>query len=129
MSRQKRAFARAGALGAALIALTAIALPGASSAAEKAAATPPAAGHPTTSQLPAKKKTAPVKRIDINKASKAELKSLPGIGDAEADQIIAKRPFLTKVDLVTQKVLPEGVYVSIRHQIVATQSGKPPRKK
>lgn len=84
------------------------------------------AGHPpTTTKAPA----APAKLVDINKASRAELKTLPGIGDAEADKIIANRPFLTKVDLVTLKVLPEGVYVSIRNQIVATQSGKLPQKK
>jgi predicted DNA-binding helix-hairpin-helix protein len=65
---------------------------------------------------------APVKPIDINSASRAQLKTLPGIGDAEADKIIAGRPYLSKVHLVTEAGLPLGVYLSIRRQIVAVQN-------
>ena len=65
---------------------------------------------------------APVKPIDINSASRAQLKSLPGIGDAEADRIIAARPYLSKAHLVTEAGLPTGVYLSIRRQIVAVQN-------
>ena len=39
------------------------------------------------------KPAAKVKLVDINSASKAELKKLPGINDAEADKIIAGRPY------------------------------------
>lgn len=59
--------------------------------------------------------------IDINSASRAELKKLPWIGDAEADRIIAGRPYLSKAKLVTHKILPAGVYQAIRHRIVAIQ--------
>lgn len=79
------------------------------------------AGHAT----PVVKKAAPaapVKPIDINSASRAQLKTLPGIGDAEADKIIAGRPYLSKVHLVTDAGLPTGVYLSIRRQIVAVQN-------
>ena len=91
------------------------------------AQSPPAAsvmppGHPPSPQQKAAP-AAPIKRVDINSASRAELKTLPGIGDAEATRIIAGRPYLTKVDLITKKVLPEGVYVALRDQIVAKQSG------
>ncbi|MCW5657563.1 MAG: helix-hairpin-helix domain-containing protein [Burkholderiaceae bacterium] len=65
---------------------------------------------------------APVKPIDINSASRAQLKSLPGIGDAEADRIISARPYLSKAHLVTEAGLPTGVYLSIRRQIVAVQN-------
>jgi DNA uptake protein ComE-like DNA-binding protein len=102
----------------------------AATAPETTAPQPPP-GHPVAP--PAKptqaKQAKPVKLIDINKASRAELKTLPGVGDAEATKIIAGRPWLTKADLVTKNVLPEGIYVSIRDKIVAGQAGKPPQKK
>ena len=59
--------------------------------------------------------------VDINSASKAELKKLPGIGDAEADKIIAGRPYLTKAHLVTHNVISAGLYQSLRDQVVARQ--------
>jgi DNA uptake protein ComE-like DNA-binding protein len=70
-------------------------------------------------------KPPPRKLIDINSASKTQLKTLPGIGDAEAARIIAGRPYLTKADLVTAKAIPAGTYVSIKRSIVALQPGKP----
>lgn len=86
-------------------------------------------GKPATApQKPAADK--PVKLVDINSAGRAELKTLPGIGDAEADRIIAGRPYLSKAELVTKNVMPEGVYVSLRKQIIARQpSNKPVTKK
>ena len=68
---------------------------------------------------------AETKLIDINSASRKELKTLPGIGDAEADRIVAGRPYLSKTDLATAKVIPTGIYVSIRRSIVAIQKAKP----
>src|SRR3972149_5788560 len=47
------------------------------------------------------KAAAKVKPVDINSASKAELKKLPGISGAAADKIIAGRPYLSKANLVT----------------------------
>lgn len=63
------------------------------------------------------------KPIDINSASRAQLLSVPGIGEAEAAKIIAGRPFLSKADLVTQRILPEGLYVSLKKRLMA----KPPK--
>ena len=71
---------------------------------------------------------APVERIDINSASRAQLKTLPGIGDAEADMIIAARPYLSKAELVSKKVLGAGPYVSIKRRIVAIQKTPPQAK-
>ena len=45
--------------------------------------------------------------------------TLPGIGAAEADRIIAKRPYLTKTDLVTKDVLPIGPFLSLKRLVVA----------
>ena len=67
-----------------------------------AASDKPAASVPTAGQAPAS--PAPAKRIDINSASRAQLKTLPGIGDAEADRIIAARPYPSKAKLGADKV-------------------------
>ena len=81
------------------------------------------ASTPPQPAVPAKKTTkAPSpKLVDINSAGRAELKTLPGIGDAEADKIIANRPYLTKSHLVTKKVLDLGPYDALRGRIIAVQ--------
>ena len=62
---------------------------------------PPPAAALAQASAPA----AATKLVDINKASRTELKTLPGIGDAEAAKIIGARPYMTKTDLVTKNVL------------------------
>jgi competence protein ComEA len=62
-----------------------------------------------------------VQPVDINSASKAELKKLPGIGDAEADRIIAGRPYLSKAHLQTHNVLSPMQYQAVRELVVARQ--------
>jgi DNA uptake protein ComE-like DNA-binding protein len=90
-----------------------------------AAESKPAATSETKSTDKAKpvkksaKATAAPKIVDINSASKAELMKLPGIGTAEADKIIAGRPYLTKAHLVTHQVLPAWIYEGIKGQIMA----------
>ena len=88
-----------GTMGAALIAAPAIAAPIPS-------------GGPTPAA--ARASSAPAQYyVDLNSASRKELMTLPGIGAAEADLIIARRPYLTKTQLVTKEVLPVGPFVSI----------------
>ena len=67
------------------------------------------------------KPAAPVKLVDINSASKAALKKLPGISNAEADKIIAGRPYLTKAHLVTRNIISAGVYENLKKLIIAKQ--------
>jgi competence protein ComEA len=62
--------------------------------------------------------------VNINGASREELKKLPGINDAEADKIVAGRPFPTKAHLVTRNIITIGVYENIKHLIVAKQPYK-----
>ena len=62
--------------------------------------------------------------VDINSATKDELKSLPGIQDPQADRIIAGRPFLSQARLVTRKVLDTAQYNAIKKRIVAKQQAK-----
>ncbi len=59
--------------------------------------------------------------IDINSASKAELMTLAGIGDARADAIIKGRPYKGKDDLVQKKIVPDAVYQGIKDKIIAKQ--------
>jgi competence protein ComEA len=59
--------------------------------------------------------------VDINSATKDQLSALPGIGDKYSDKIIAGRPYANKSQLVSKKVLPQGVYNKISSMIVAKQ--------
>ena len=81
----------------------------------------------------AKKAPAKAELVDINSASKAELKKLPGVRDAEADKIVAGRPYLSKAHLVTRNIISQEVYDGIRTLIVAKQkpeqTAKPAAKK
>jgi DNA uptake protein ComE-like DNA-binding protein len=74
------------------------------------------------------KSAAKVKLVDINSAGKSELKTLPGIGDADAERIIAGRPYLTKAHLVTHNVIPRALYESIKTVVIARQMQDPAAK-
>ena len=72
---------------------------------------------------PKNSKAAPpkVELVDINSATKEQLKKLPGIHDADADKIIAGRPYLTKAHLQTRNIVSPGVYLALRDLVVARQ--------
>ena len=57
--------------------------------------------------------------VDINTASPAALRALPGMGDAYVRRIIDGRPYSAKNQLVTKGVLPAAAYDRIRDFIVA----------
>ena len=65
----------------------------------------------------------PVRLVDINSASTADLLKLPGVGPVEVERIVAGRPYRTSADLATKNVLPTGAYLALRRSIVAM----PPR--
>ena len=59
--------------------------------------------------------------LDINSAPEADLKELPGIGDAYAKKIVDGRPYKRKDELVQKKVVPQATYDKIKDHIVAKQ--------
>ena len=128
MSRLREQSARRRTIWAAPIALVLMASATQSLAAGGGPAGAPA---PTDHASAASKKVlpaTPVTLVDINSASRAELKTLPGIGAAEADQIIAGRPYLSKADLAVKNVIPTGVYLSLKTRIIAKQKTRPKDK-
>lgn len=62
--------------------------------------------------------------IDINTATEAELKAVPGIGAAYAAKIIAGRPYANKAQLKSRKVVPAVLYEQVKEQLIAKQPQK-----
>jgi len=81
-----------------------------STAAKTTAAKPQAPAAPTAPAL-----------LDVNSASKADLQTLPGIGEAYAQKIIDGRPYQRKDQLVSKKVIPQATYDKIKDLVVARQ--------
>ena len=60
--------------------------------------------------------------VDINSATAAELKILPGVTDSDAAKIIQGRPYSDKSQLASKRAVSEATYEKIRDHVVAKQS-------
>jgi len=75
-----------------------------------------------SSSKSAKTTAANREKLNVNSATKDQLDALPGIGETYAQKIIDGRPYRTKRDLVTRKIIPQATYEKIKEQIIAHQT-------
>jgi DNA uptake protein ComE-like DNA-binding protein len=59
------------------------------------------------------------KPLDLNTATKDQLETLPGMTAAEADRVIAGRPYDAPSDLVTRRILSKPQYDKISDRVTA----------
>jgi DNA uptake protein ComE-like DNA-binding protein len=59
--------------------------------------------------------------VDLNKASKQDLTSLPGITEQKANRIIAERPYANTHQLITRHVLSADEYGQVQDRVVVSQ--------
>lgn len=57
--------------------------------------------------------------LNVNRASPHQLKTLPGLSEAEAESISRGRPYKNKDELVTREILSQSAYDKIKDLITA----------
>lgn len=89
--------------------------------AQHASTEPAATAKPATSTAKSSTHSSSAPKLDLNSATRDELVKLPGIGEVTADKIIAARPFKSKNDLVSKKLVSQAEYNKISAHVIAKQ--------
>ncbi len=87
--------------------------------AQSTASSGTAGGKAAQTSKPASSATSPSEKLDINRATKDQLEALPGIGTAYSQKIIDGRPYHSKRDLLTRKIVPQKAYDGVQDKIIA----------
>jgi competence protein ComEA len=64
----------------------------------------------------------PDKPLDLNKATKEQLMSLPGMDDAAADRLIAGRPYSSEHELLERRIISREEYNKIADSVTVTKA-------
>jgi DNA uptake protein ComE-like DNA-binding protein len=104
--------------------------------AQSTASSGTAGGKAAQTSKPASSATPPSEKLDINRATRDQLEALPGIGSAYSQKIIDGRPYHSKRDLLTRKIVSQKTYAGIQDKIIAhratgaktkSSTGTPPK--
>ncbi|MFL6438616.1 MAG: ComEA family DNA-binding protein [Terriglobales bacterium] len=60
--------------------------------------------------------------LDLNSATLFELKELAGMAEDLAQRIVENRPYMTKIDLIGRRVIPDATYDIIKHSITVAHA-------
>ena len=105
----------------------------ASAALALAADTPSSTTTPATTSAPAKAapkshmtgaKHSMTPRIDLNSASAEDLAKLPGLDQATADKIVAARPFKSRSELLSKKIVTKAEYSKLASHVTVKAEPK-----